>query len=200
MAVDCETLVAALKAKFADDIVRLDVREHRGGSLNEVQSRDLWIEISRTAFRPFLDFLFEYDFVDFHVISGDDVGIADAVQTQTQSQAQDQNPDGQNQEKPQEDSVLLHYHFSLFQRSRCGRMGVTLSVRVPKGDLSVPSIFDLLPGSEYSEREMHEMLGVEFVGLPNSALVFLPEDWNEEIKPWRRDGVGPALEALRELS
>jgi membrane-bound hydrogenase subunit beta len=43
------------------------------------------------------------------------------------------------------------------------------------------------------------MFGVDFVGLPNKALVFLPEDWNEEIKPWRRDATGPTPEIVREL-
>ena len=44
------------------------------------------------------------------------------------------------------------------------------------------------------------MLGVDFDGLPNKALIFLPEDWNEDIKPWRRDETGPKPEDIRELS
>jgi membrane-bound hydrogenase subunit beta len=98
------------------------------------------------------------------------------------------------------DHVALNYHLSLFQRVRGGRIGVVVTVRLPKSDLSLPSIFDLLPGSEYSERETREMFGVDFDGLPNKALVFLPEDWNEEIKPWRRDETGPTPEMVRELS
>lgn len=171
-AMDFQALIDALQAKFGSDIVSLDVRERRAGTANEVQNRDLWIEIALKAFRPFIEHLFEYDFLNFHVISGDDVG----------------------------DAVLLNYHFSLFQRTRGGRIGVTLTLRVPKDDLSVPSIFDILPGSEYSERETREMFGVDFVGLPTKALVFLPEDWNEEIRPWRRDSAGPAPEDIRELN
>ncbi|MDR1977843.1 MAG: NADH-quinone oxidoreductase subunit C [Synergistaceae bacterium] len=171
-AVDCGVLSDALKARFGDEIVSLEVREHGGGETDEAQARDLWIEIALEAFRPFVEELFVYDFVNFHVISGDDV----------------------------EDAVALNYHFSLFQRLRGGRVGVVLTVRVPKNRLSLPSIFDLLPGSEYSERETREMFGVDFVGLPNKALVFLPEDWNEDVKPWRRDAAGPAPEMIRELS
>jgi membrane-bound hydrogenase subunit beta len=169
---DCGLLSEALKAQFGDQILRLEVHEHKGGREDAVQSRDLWIEIAREAFRPFVEELFAYDFVNFHVISGDDVG----------------------------DDVALNYHFSLFQRMRGGRIGVVVTVRVPKSALSMPSIFDLLPGSEYSERETREMFGVDFAGLPNKALVFLPEDWNEEIKPWRRDAAGPTPEIVRELS
>ena len=171
IAMDCGDLQSALRAKFGEAIVGLDVHEHRDGKSNEVQSRDLWVEVSLEMFRPFIEHLFEYDFVNFHVISGDDV----------------------------DDTVVLYYHLSLFQRTRNGRIGVTAIVRVPKSNLSLPSIFDLLPGSEYSERETREMFGVDFVGLPNTALVFLPEDWNEEIKPWRRDATGPTPEDVREL-
>jgi len=170
--INCDALAEALKEKFKDDILSLNVQERRAGAANDVCGRDLWLELSRPAFRPFVENLFAYDFVNFHVISGDDVG----------------------------DDVALSYHLSLFQRDRGKRIGVTVTVKVPKSNLSMPSIFDLLPGSEYSEREMREMFGVDFVGLPNKALVFLPEHWDEQIKPWRRDSAGPAPEHMRELS
>jgi membrane-bound hydrogenase subunit beta len=167
-----DELIGAFRSKFGDALLRADVHERKAGLSGTVQSRDLWIEVPPATFRPFLEHLFEYDFVNFHVISGDDEGEA----------------------------VLLNYHLSLFQRVRGGHVGVTVSVRLPKSELSLPSVFDLLPGAEYSEREIREMLGVDFIGLPNKALVFLPEDWNEEIKPWRRDEAGPVPESLRELN
>ncbi|GHS95998.1 hypothetical protein AGMMS50276_13630 [Synergistales bacterium] len=171
-AVKYEDVIDGLKEKFGSDIIKLDVHERFGGSdENAVQSRDLWVSVNLSAFRPFVEYLFKYDFVNFHVISGDDTG----------------------------ENLELNYHFSLFQRARGGRIGVTARVSVPKSDLSMPSIFDLLPGSEYSEREIREMLGVDFVGLPNKALIFLPEDWDEEIKPWRRDETGPSIDLVREL-
>ena len=169
---DCDALADALKQKFKKAILSLDVHERRAGAKNEVCSRDLWLEISLPSFRDFMENLFTYDFVNFHVISGDDV----------------------------EDDVILYYHLSVFQRDRGGRIGVTVTVKVPKNNLSMPSVFDLLPGSEYSEREIREMFGVDFVGLPNKGLVFLPENWNEEIKPWRRDSEGPTPENIRELN
>jgi membrane-bound hydrogenase subunit beta len=164
-------LIDSLKAKFGDNILKLEVHEREAGLDGAIQSRDLWVEVTLPAFRPFIEHLFTYDFVNFHVLSGNDEG----------------------------DAVTLNYHLSLFQRARDGRVGISLTVRLPKDSLTLPSIFDLLPGSEYSEREMREMLGVNFDGLPNKALVFLPEDWNEEIKPWRRDQAGPAPENIREL-
>ena len=64
----------------------------------------------------------------------------------------------------------------------------------------MPSLWSRIPGVEYSEREMKEFLGVTFEGLPNTASIFLPEDWDENVKPWRRDGAGLAPEHVRELS
>jgi membrane-bound hydrogenase subunit beta len=97
--------------------------------------------------------------------------------------------------------VTLNYHFALFREAGKGkRLGVTISVEVPKTDPVMPSLWGRIPGVEYSEREMREMLGIDFDGLPNKALVFLPEDWNEDIKPWRRDETGPSEEDVRELS
>lgn len=166
-----QELMDGLRSRFGEEILKLEVHERKGGATDQVQSRDLWIEIPYASFRPFIEELFNYDFVNFHVISGDDV----------------------------QDDVVLYYHLSLFQRTRNGRIGITLIVKVPKTSLSIPSIFDILPGSEYSERETREMFGINFVGLPNKALVFLPENWNEDIKPWRRDDTGPKPEMIREL-
>jgi membrane-bound hydrogenase subunit beta len=169
---DGQALADALKKDLKEAVLSLDVHERRAGAANEACGHDLWFETSRSFFRPFVEKLFEYDFVNFHVISGDDEG----------------------------DDITLNYHLSVFQRDRGGRIGVTVTVKVPKSDLSMPSIFDLLPGSEYSERETREMFGVDFVGLPNKGLVFLPEDWDEEIKPWRRDDQGPPPDTIRELN
>jgi len=89
----------------------------------------------------------------------------------------------------------------LFRSSGRGKkMSLCISVAVPKADLRMPSLWSRIPGVEYSEREMREMLGIDFEGLPNKGLVFLPEDWNEDIKPWRRDETGPSPEDVRELS
>ena len=99
------------------------------------------------------------------------------------------------------EAVTLHYHFSLFQvAGRGDRVGVTVSVPVYKTDLVMPSLYSRIPGVEYSEREIREMLGIDFDGLPNKALIFLPEDWDESIKPWRRDETGPSVDDVRHLS
>ncbi|HPD98073.1 MAG TPA: NADH-quinone oxidoreductase subunit C [Synergistales bacterium] len=162
-----------IREKFGDAVRDVELRDHKGGAKNKVAFKHLWLTIDRKRFTDLVDALMEIDFLHFHITSGDDVGNA----------------------------VQLNYHFSIFRSAGYGRrLGITVTVDVPKKDLVMPSLWSRIPGIEYSEREIREMLGVDFDGLPNKALIFLPEDWNEEIKPWRRDETGPKPEDIRELS
>ena len=170
---DPEKVISLLKKKFrktSDDMV---LREHRGGAANGGSYQCLWVRVEKQRFLDMVDTLMEIDFPHFQITSGDDIG----------------------------DAVELNYHFSIFRSvGRGKRLGVTVSVVVPKDDLVMPSLWERIPGTEYSEREIREMFGVDFDGLPNKGLVFLPEDWDEDIKPWRRDETGPKPEDIRELS
>ena len=161
-----------LRALFGDGAV-LEVRDRKAGKDNIVVLHDIWAKVEKDRFLDFVDTLAEFDFPHFHIISGNDDG----------------------------DVVTLYYHFSLFQvAGRCNRIAVAVAVPVDKKDLVMPSLFSRIPGVEYSERETREMFGVDFDGLPNKALVFLPENWDESIKPWRRDETGPSANDVRELS
>jgi membrane-bound hydrogenase subunit beta len=167
-----EELLARIRGLFGEGAV-VDVRAHTAGLKEEVQYRDIWLSVDKGRFLEMIDVLAEFDFPMFYVMSGNDDG----------------------------DVVTLYYHFGIFQCAGRGkRFGVAVSVALPKNDLVVPSLFSRIPGVEYSEREMREMLGITFDGLPNTALVFLPEDWDEAVKPWRRDETGPKPENVRELS
>ncbi|MDO9507956.1 MAG: NADH-quinone oxidoreductase subunit C [Thermovirgaceae bacterium] len=170
---DPEQVEHCIRDKFGESVLSLELRERNGGKNNEVSYRDLWISVDKSRFLDLVDALRELDFLHFHIMSGDDTGKY----------------------------VQLNYHFSLFRCAGRGkRLGITVTVDVPKTDLVMPSLWGRIPGTEYSEREIREMLGVDFDGLPNKNLIFLPEDWNEEIKPWRRDETGPKPEDIRELS
>jgi NADH-quinone oxidoreductase subunit C len=62
-------------------------------------------------------------------------------------------------------------------------------VQVPEGNPSIPTLFDLYPGSEAMEREAYDMHGIVFAGHPDLTRILMPEDW--EGHPLRKDyGVG----------
>jgi NADH-quinone oxidoreductase subunit C len=50
-------------------------------------------------------------------------------------------------------------------------------VQVPGDDPTVPSLFDLHPGSEYPEREAFDMFGIVFEDHPDLSRILMPEDW-----------------------
>ena len=84
-------------------------------------------------------------------------------------------------ETPQGFEIL--YHFS------DDKTGVIYSVRVTIEDKQNPridAITPIFPGAEWIEREMWEMLGIEFTGHPNLKRLLLSDDWPEGQYPLRR--------------
>ena len=57
------------------------------------------------------------------------------------------------------------------------RRRLRLRVQVPEADASLPSLFDLYPGTEAMERETFDMFGVAFDGHPDLTRILMPEDW-----------------------
>jgi NADH-quinone oxidoreductase subunit C len=62
---------------------------------------------------------------------------------------------------------------------------VRVRVQVPESDPSVPSLFDLYPGTEAMEREAFDLLGVIFTDHPDLTRILMPEEW--EGHPLRKD-------------
>jgi NADH-quinone oxidoreductase subunit C len=50
-------------------------------------------------------------------------------------------------------------------------------VQVPGDDPSVPSLFELWPGTEAMEREAFDMFGIRFDDHPDLTRILMPEDW-----------------------
>jgi NADH-quinone oxidoreductase subunit C len=78
--------------------------------------------------------------------------------------------------------IELLYHFVY------DKEGVILSMRVlsKKPELNMDSIVKIIPGAEWVEREIWEMMGVKFVGNPHLKRLFLPDDWKEGELPYRK--------------
>ncbi|MEM1673934.1 MAG: NADH-quinone oxidoreductase subunit C [Candidatus Bathyarchaeia archaeon] len=62
-----------------------------------------------------------------------------------------------------------------------------IETSVPKSDPKIESICDLIPGADFHEREVFDLLGVDFLGHPSLKRLILPEDWPEKLFPLRKD-------------
>ncbi|MCY4037570.1 MAG: NADH-quinone oxidoreductase subunit C [bacterium] len=62
---------------------------------------------------------------------------------------------------------------------------IRLRVQVPADDPTVPTLFDLFPGTEALEREVADMFGIVFEGHPDPTRILMPPDW--EGHPLRKD-------------
>jgi NADH-quinone oxidoreductase subunit C len=65
------------------------------------------------------------------------------------------------------------------------RERLRVRVQVPESDPTVPSLFDVHPGSEAHERETFDMFGIMFDGHPDLTRILMPEDWQGH--PLRKD-------------
>lgn len=74
---------------------------------------------------------------------------------------------------------------------------LTLGFSVPKEKPTTRTITDLVPSAVLYEREVHEMLGVDFEGHPNLIPFVLPEGWPQDVYPLRKDR---QFEELRKIA
>lgn len=66
------------------------------------------------------------------------------------------------------------------------RLRVIVKTKLPKNDLKIQSIVNIVPAAVLYEREVYEMLGVTFEEHPKLERLFLPEDWPKDVYPLRR--------------
>jgi membrane-bound hydrogenase subunit beta len=78
-----------------------------------------------------------------------------------------------------------------------GSIELSLGLTVPKNKPSVPTVTDLIPGAVLYEREVHDLLGVNFEGHPDLSPLILSEVWPENVYPLRKEH---GLEQLREVT
>ena len=87
-------------------------------------------------------------------------------------------------------AIYILNFFIYYGRSRGSELKVTFTVALPKDDLTVDSISDIIPGAVFSEREKQEFLGIQVVGIPDDRRLFLPDHFPEGVYPWRKDETG----------
>jgi len=81
---------------------------------------------------------------------------------------------------PQGMEILYHFSFDKLNKI------VTFKVLIPKENCEVESISILIPGASWIEREITELLGVEFLHHPDPRRLLLADDWPSGDYPLRQ--------------
>ncbi len=64
---------------------------------------------------------------------------------------------------------------------------ISIKISVPKDNPTIKTITNYFAGAEYYEREIMDLLGAEFEGLPKGTRYPLPDGWPEGQYPLRKD-------------
>ncbi|MFH1776989.1 MAG: NADH-quinone oxidoreductase subunit C [Candidatus Omnitrophota bacterium] len=75
------------------------------------------------------------------------------------------------------------YHFILEEIN----LLISLRVKLDKSKLMIDSLSTVFEAANWIEREMHELLGIDFKGHPDLRRLLLSEDWPEGVYPLRQD-------------
>ena len=75
------------------------------------------------------------------------------------------------------------YHFILEEIN----LLISLRVKLDKSKLEIDSLAPIIEGANWIEREIHELLGINFKGHPDLRRLLLPDGWPEGVCPLRQD-------------
>lgn len=64
---------------------------------------------------------------------------------------------------------------------------VSLQAHVKNNDLAIDSITPIIPGANWAEREVQDMVGVHPKGHPDPRRILLADDWPDGVYPLRKD-------------
>ncbi|SRR4030042_2151541 len=156
-----EKIVELFKEKFNGSIINSKI-EIKTAGLKKNNYSLIWIEIEVKDFKEAVNLLCTIQFPHFSIISDNDIG----------------------------EEIKLTYHFSLYYGEKSQEISLNLATSLPKNNLKILSITDLIPGAQISEREIKEMLGVTIEGLPDLSNIFLPKDFPKDVYPLRKDETG----------
>lgn len=131
----------------------------------------IWLQINPEDLKNVVKFLCSTaPFPHFAMISGNDIG----------------------------ENIELIYHFSIYYGERFKETSISLVTHLSKKNLKIPTITDLIPGAQTTEREIKEMFGVTIEGLPDLPNIFLPQDFQKGVYPLRRNEKGVEIKVKRE--
>jgi Ni,Fe-hydrogenase III component G len=79
--------------------------------------------------------------------------------------------------------IEILYHFFIEDIN----LLISLRVKLQKPKLEIDSLSTIFEGANWIEREIHEILGINFKGHPDLRKLLLPDDWPDGVYPLRRD-------------
>jgi len=80
-------------------------------------------------------------------------------------------------------NIEILYHFTIEEIN----LLISVRVKLPKDKLEIDSIANIIKGANWIEREIHEILGINFKGHPDMRKLLLPDEWPEGVYPMRSD-------------
>ena len=75
------------------------------------------------------------------------------------------------------------YHFTIEDIN----LLISFRVKLQKPKLEVDSLAHIFEGANWIEREIHELLGINFKGHPDLRRLLLSDEWPEGVYPLRKD-------------
>lgn len=88
--------------------------------------------------------------------------------------------------KEYEDRIELMYPFALkMTDTKYSEIMVIVSVDIPKDDLKIRTITDIVPGALFMERETMEMIGVQIEDIPDPRRLFTGNYLPDDVYPLR---------------
>lgn len=157
-------IIDKFKDKFKDKMLDSHLVEKKEGVTTEVIQRTIWIKVERNIFHSSVEFLNSISFP--HICCPMPSKIKDEV-------------------------IELIYPFSIYDGlGNFDTISVIISVDIPKNDLTIPTLTDVIPGIIYMERETQEMLGIKVLNIPDGRRLFTPDNMDEieeGMLPFRND-------------
>ncbi len=132
----------------------------KGVEGNEIKM--MWMTVERESFRDAVKAIADIQTPHLSVASGSDKG----------------------------DFVELIYHFNVNFSYPGEETTINMKVHLPKDDLIIPTITDIVPGAITTEREKQEFLGIDVVDIPDDRRLWLDENYPDDKYPWRWDEEG----------
>ena len=79
--------------------------------------------------------------------------------------------------------IEILYHFTIEEIN----LVISLRVKLDKARPEIDSLAPHIKATDWIEREIHEILGVNFKGHPDMRKLLLSDDWPEGVYPLRKD-------------